>query len=303
MQKIDATRLTECGLQSEAREMRGHCAGHAADQIDPAIGQVDERKVGKHLAKDVDVKPCGMGGDGVARVKCGQDLGRGQACGMTGRIGGKGVQVRKTAPGEDLFDAGMGDIALGAQLLFDEADQLEIFLGPDGHVDVAAFRGRHDPAARRGMDRGGVDAGAKTHDQHRALRLRAVDDPAQVFRGDVAKRLALGLEVVQDRDGGRAGGMGQLGRVDHPGKIGHLGHAVLDRTRRSDADARDLGTGLVKIVAQDLGNVLAARLVVGIGEPADRIKLDRSALGQSHAGVGAADIGKDRKGHGPVRQS
>jgi hypothetical protein len=62
----------------------------------------------------------------------------------------------------------MGHVAFGFQLVFDEAGQLEIFFAADRHVDVTAFRRRHDPALRAGMHRRGVDAGAKPDDQHRA---------------------------------------------------------------------------------------------------------------------------------------
>jgi hypothetical protein len=149
------------------------------------------------------------------------------------------------------------------------------------------------------VDGRGIDPGAKANHKHRALRLRAVDHPAQVAWGDVAKRLALGLEIVQDRNTGRASGASQLGAVDHPGQICHFGHAVLYRTGGGDTDARDRGPGLVEIVAQDLGDVLTARLILGIGKAADRIELDRGAFGEGDASVGAADVGKDRKGHGP----
>jgi len=62
-------------LQPEAGEMRGHCAGHPTDEVDSAIGQMDQRKIGEHLAQDVNVQARGMGGYGVARVNGRKHLG------------------------------------------------------------------------------------------------------------------------------------------------------------------------------------------------------------------------------------
>ncbi len=105
------------------------------------------------------------------------------------------------------------------------------------------------------------------------------------------------IAFVSDRAGGPqvyvmdAGGGGQFRAVDHPGKIGHRGHTVLHRPGGGDADARDDSPGLIEIVAQHLGDVLPARLVVGVRKAADRIDPDLRALGQRDAGVGAADVG------------
>ena len=186
----------------------------------------------------------------------------------------------------------MGHLAFGFQPGLDEAGELEVLLGAHRHVDMAAFRGRNDAALRGRVNGGRIDAGAKPDHQHRGPCLdRAGDHGPKIGLGDMAKRLALGLQVVQDRHLARAGRGGKLRPVHHPVEVGHGRDAVLHRAGSSDADAGDCGPGLVKIVAQDLGDVLAARLVFGVREAADRVDPDAGAFGQRDAGVGAADVG------------
>ena len=59
---------------------------------------------------------------------------------------------------------------------------------------------------------------------------RAGQHRAQIGRWDMAKRLTLCLQVIEDGDLLRPGGPGKLGRVHHPVEVGHGRDAVLHRT-------------------------------------------------------------------------
>jgi hypothetical protein len=149
------------------------------------------------------------------------------------------------------------------------------------------------------MHRGGIDAGAEAYHQHGRARMgRAGDDGAQVGGGDMAQCVALCLQVVEDGDATRAGGGGQLCAVHDPIEIGHGGGAVLHRARGGDADTIGAGPGGGKVVAQDMGDVLTACLVFGVGEARDAAFAHGGAIGQGDPCICAADISEKGEGHG-----
>ena len=151
------------------------------------------------------------------------------------------------------------------------------------------------------MDGGRVDAGAQTHDQHRGTGDHGtVDHPAQVFRRDMAKRLTLRLQVIENGDFRRTCGRRKLGRVHHPIQVCHRGDTVLHRASGSDTDAGHFGAGLGQIILQHMGDVLPARLIFGIGKAANAVEAHFGAIRQGNAGVGTANVGKDGKGHALV---
>ena len=239
------------------------------------------------------VKPRGFAGLRVTGGQRGHDPGAGQGVQRPGLGGHKGMDMFQPAPGQGILGPGeaMGVVAVG----FDEPRQPQIARVPDRQRDMAAFRGWHDAAPRRVVDRRGIDPGAQPHHQHRGIGHGwRLDHRAQEFRGDMAQRLTLRLQVVQDRHLAGPGGAGQHGMVDDPRQVGHLGHAMAHRTGSRDASAFDAGNpGFLQVAGQDRLKTVK----FGIGEFGDGVGADLLAIGQGDAGVGSADVGKDG-GHG-----
>jgi len=115
---------------------------------------------------------------------------------------------------------------------------------------------------------------------------------------DMAKRLTLRLQIVQDRRPPRPGGTGQLCGVDHPGKVGHLGHPVLHRPCDGDARAVNRCQALLGEVG---GQDRLQPWKIGVPEADGAVAAHHRPVGKGDARLGAADIGKDGKGHGRLR--
>ena len=174
---------------------------------------------------------------------------------------------------------------------FQKAREAQVSLVADRHRDMTAFGRGYDAAPGRVVHRRGIDAGAEAHHQHRGIgHRRRGHDGAQILGRDMAERLTLGLQVVQDGDLGGPGRAGQLRMVDDPSEVGHLGHAMPHRASGGDTGRLDRGDArFTEIAAQDRFQTVK----FGVGEFGHSVRADLGAIGKGDAGVGAADIGED----------
>ena len=157
-------------------------------------------------------------------------------------------------------------------------------------------RGRDHTAPRGFMHGGCVHTGANPHHQHRCPRLmRAGNQRAQELRRDMAQRMALGLQIVENGGLARTGCTDQRRAVDGPVQIGHHRHAIAYRSCGCHTDAiHQRNTGIGQILCQN-------RLKTGksgVGKAADRFGAHHLAICKGDAGIGAANIGNDGEGGG-----
>ena len=203
----------------------------------------------------------------------------------------EGVKPFKAPAGQNILHPGE------AMRLFHISHQRQIGLRPHRQRHMSAFGRRHQPPARRGMDRGRVEAGADAdHQPRRAGGIvgRAFDDRAQKGWVERVEPVALCLKVVQHRHARGPGRLCHARAVDAPVEVGHMRDAIVHRPRHGDAGAFDgRRTGIGQVAGQNL----AQPGMVGIGEAADGAAVDLCPPGQRHAGVGSAYV-RDKGCHG-----
>ena len=149
------------------------------------------------------------------------------------------------------------------------------------------------------MHGGCVHARANPHHQHgRAIGLRPCNHGAQILRRNMAQRMALRLQIIQNRAAHSPRGRLQQRGVNCPIQIGHHRHTAAHRACGGHANAINCAHArLLHIGAQHI----AQTRKIGIAKAGNAVRAHLRAIGQRHAGVGSANIGKQGKGgHGSI---
>lgn len=287
-----AALVAEGGLQPQLAEVGGHRTGDAADQVDAAEGQMDQREIAEFLSEDPGIEPGGRGRVGIVRGKRRHDLGRRPFDRRALARGDEGMEVFQPPAGQHILDAGK-TVGVGPPACH-EVRQRQIVGRAHRHGDVPAFRGGDDPPPGGFVHRCRVHAGSQPDHQFGGMRLhRPRDQRAQQIRRDMAERVALGLEVVQDGRPFGPGGPGKRRAVDHPVEVGHRRDPVADRSGGCDAGAvHVIDSGVLHEAAQDRIDTGE----VGVAEPGDRSRAHGRAIGQGHTGIRASDVGDQQEG-------
>ena len=213
--------------------------------------------------------------------------------GLAGALAKKAVEISHAHAGEDALPAHV------AVLLAQENEQLVADAVVGREAGVAAFAGKG--AMRDAVPEHARFAQAGAGGDQRAIadlaRIGLRVEREQFVRKQRIDAIGIGLEIVEQADLLEIQFGLQRGGIDDPGQVGHLHHAVLDRSGHAEAGMPDVGEIVAEKVADDFrerGVVLAR---VGRGFFRDEPVVVFVGV-DCQVGFGAADIACEKSASG-----
>ena len=162
-----------------------------------------------------------------------------------------------------------------------------------GERNVTALARHRDPVSAGPDEARDADPGAGAEHHLGGLRCRrAAADLMQLLSAQMRQRQSERLKVVEEKDVVEVRGAGQAFGGEGPDGIGELDLVACERRRHGNGAS---AWTLFQAVEIDLGGSFDA-CMLGAGKLPDLGQLEGFEIGESEAGVGAADIGDEGAG-------